>query len=77
MHSDSKSKYSEDDTIKMLECLIDIIFVFFFSCFFLAEKVSSILLAFLGNKWHPLIADIFLHLYEAELNDIQGDFTFN
>ena len=53
-HSDSKHKYSEDDIIKMLEFLVDNIFVV---C---AGKV------FVGTNCAPLLADIFLYSFEAE-----------
>ena len=37
-HSDSKNKYSEDDTVKMLEFLVDNIVVVFF---FLPERLPA------------------------------------
>ena len=59
-HSDSKSKYSEDDIIKMLEFLVDNIFVVF------AGKVFQQTVGFpMGTNCAPLLADIFLYSYEA------------
>ena len=60
-HSDSQNKYSEDDIIKMLEFLVDNIFVVF------AGKVFQQILGILmGPNSTPLLADIFLYSYEAE-----------
>ena len=60
-HSDSKSKYSKDDIIKMLEFLVDNIFVVF------AEKSSSRQSAFQWVRIVPSsLADIFLYSYEAD-----------
>ena len=60
-HSDSKNKYTEDDIIKMLEFLVDNIFVVF------AEKVSQQIIGIpMGRNCAPLLADIFLYSYEAE-----------
>ena len=57
-HSDSKHKYSEDDIIKMLEFLVDNIF---------AGKVFQQIVGIpIGTNCAPLLADIFLYLYEAE-----------
>ena len=59
-HSDSKSKYSEDDIIKMLEFLVDNIFVVF------AGKVFQQTVGIpMGTNCAPLLADIFLYSYEA------------
>ena len=59
-HSDSKHKYSEDDTIKMLELLVDNIFVVF------AGKVFQQIVGIpMGTNCAPLLADIFLYSYEA------------
>ena len=61
-HSDSKSKYTEEDIIKMLEFLVDNIFVVF------AGKVFQQILGIpMGTNCAPLLADIFLYSYEAEL----------
>ena len=60
-HSDSKSKYSEDDIIKMLEFLVDNIFVVF------AGKVFQQTVGIpMGTNCAPLIADIILYSYEAD-----------
>ena len=60
-HSDSKSKYSEDDIIKMLEFLSDNIFVVF------AGKVFQQTVGIpMGTNRAPLLADIFLYSYEAD-----------
>ena len=56
-HSYSKNKYTEEDTIKMLEFLVDNIFVIF------AGKVFQ---QIIGIPMAPLLADIFLYSYEAE-----------
>ena len=60
-HSDSKHKYSEDDIIKMLEFLVDNIFVVF------AGKVFQQIVGIpMGTNCAPLLADLFLYSYEAE-----------
>ena len=60
-HSDSKSKYSEDDIIKMHEFLVDNIFVVF------AGKVFQQTVGIpMGTNCAPLLADIFLYSYEAD-----------
>ena len=60
-HSDSKSKYTEDDIIKMLEFLVDNIFVVF------AGKVFQQTVGIpMGTNCAPLLADIFLYSYEAD-----------
>ena len=60
-HSDSKSKYSEDDIIKMLEFRVDNIFVVF------AGKVFQQTVGIPnGTNCAPLLADIFLYSYEAD-----------
>ena len=56
-----KHKYSEDDIIKMLEFLVDNIFVVF------ARKVFQQIVGIpMGTNCAPLLADIFLYSYEAE-----------
>ena len=60
-HSDSKNKYSEDDIIKMLEFLIDNIFVVFPGKVF--QQIVGIPI---GTNCAPLLTDIFLYSYEAE-----------
>ena len=60
-HSDSKNKYTEEDIIKMLEFLVDNIFVVF------AGKVFQQIIGIpMGTKCAPLLADIFLYSHEAE-----------
>ena len=60
-HSDSKNKYSEDDIIKMIEFLVDNIFVVF------AGKIFQQLVGIpMGTNCAPLLTDIFLYSYEAE-----------
>ena len=60
-HSDSENEYSEDDMIKMLEFLVDNIFVVF------ARKVFQQIVGIpMGTNCAPLLADIFLYSYEAE-----------
>ena len=61
-HSDSKkNKYTEDDIINMLEFLVDNIFAVF------GGKVLQQIVGIpMGTNCAPLLADIFLYLYEAE-----------
>ena len=60
-HSDSKSKYTEEDIIRMLEFLVDNIFVVF------AGKVFQQIVGIpMGTNCAPLLADIFLYSYKAE-----------
>ena len=60
-HSDSKNKYPKDGIIKMLECLVDNIFVAF------AGKVSKQTVGIpIGTNSTPRLADIFLYSYEEE-----------
>ena len=60
-HSDSKSKYTEEDIIMMLEFLVDNIFVVF------AGKVFQPIIGIpMGTNCAPLLADLFLYSYEAE-----------
>ena len=57
----TKNKYSEDDIIKMLEFLVDNIFVVF------AGKVFQQTVGIpMGTNCAPLLADIFLFLYEGD-----------
>ena len=59
-HSDSYNKYSEDNLIKMLEFIVDNIFVVF------AEKVFQQTVGIpMGTNCAPLLADIFLYSHEA------------
>ena len=60
-HSDSKNKYTEEDIIRMLEFLVDNIFVVF------AGKVFQQIIGIpMGTNCAPLLADIFLYSYEVE-----------
>ena len=60
-HSDFKNKYSGHDIIKMLEFLVDNIFVVF------AGKVFQQIVGIpMGTNCAPLLADIFLYSYETE-----------
>ena len=60
-HSDSKSMYTEEDIVSMLEFLVDNIFVVF------AGKVFQQIIGIpMGTNCAPLLADIFLYSYEAE-----------
>ena len=60
-HSDSKNKYAKADITKMLEFLVDNIFVVF------AGKVFQQTVGIpMGTKCAPLLADIFLYSYEAD-----------
>ena len=59
--SDSKRKYTEEDITKMLEFLVANIFVVF------AGKVFEQIIGIpMDTSCAPLLADIFLHSYEAE-----------
>ena len=60
-HSDSKNKYTEEDIIKILEFLVDNIFMVFAGKVFL-----KIICIPMGTNCAPLLADIFLYSYEAE-----------
>ena len=59
-HSDSKSKYTEDDIIIMLEFLVDNSFVVFGGKVF--QQIVGIPM---GTNLAPLLVDIFLYSYEA------------
>ena len=59
-HSDAPQKYSDADVIKMLEYLIDNIFVFGGRIF---QQTIGIPM---GTNFAPLLADMFLYSYEAE-----------
>ena len=64
-HSESAKKFAETDIIKMLDLLIDNIFVMFGERVFqrtLAKRVGTICV--------PLLSDLSLYLYEADF--IQG-----
>ena len=60
-HSASKNKYTEEDIIKMLEFLVDKIFVVF-----VGKVFQQIIGIPMGTNCAPLLADIFLYSYEAE-----------
>ena len=60
-HSDSKSKYTQDDIIRILEFLVDNIFMVF-----VGKVFQQIIGIPMGTKCAPLLADIFLYSYEAE-----------
>ena len=60
-HSGSKSKYSDDDIIKMLEFVVDNIYVVFAGKVF--EQAVGIPM---GTNCSLLLADIFLYSYKAE-----------
>ena len=60
-NSDSKSKYTEEDIMEMLEFLVDNIFVVFKGKVF--QQITGIPM---GTNCAPLLADIFLDSYEAE-----------
>ena len=61
-HSYSKNKYTEEDIIKMLEFLVDNIFVV------VAGKVFQQIIGIpMSTNCAPLLADIFLCPYEAEI----------
>ena len=60
-HSDVPQKYSDADVIKMLEYLIDNIFVEFGGRIF-QQTISTPM----GTNCAPLLANLFLYLYEAE-----------
>ena len=60
-HSDLKSKYTEEDIKRMLEILVDNIFVVY------AGKVFQQIIGIpMGTNCAPLLDDIFLYSYEAE-----------
>ena len=60
-YSDSKSKYTVEDIIRMLEFLVDSIIVVFAGKVF--QQTISISM---GTDCAPLLADLFLYSYEAE-----------
>ena len=60
-HPDSKSKFTEDDIVNMLEFLVDNIFVVFGGKVF--QQIIDIPM---GTNIAPLLDDIFLQSYEAE-----------
>ena len=64
-HTDSNKKYSEEDIVRMLDFLIDNIFVEFGGRIF--QQTIGIPM---GTNCAPLLADLFLYSYEADF--IQG-----
>ena len=60
-HSDWKSKITEEDIIRILEFLVDNIFVVFTGKVF--QQIIGIPI---GTNCAPLLSDIFLYSYEAE-----------
>ena len=60
-HSEAKNKYTEDDVVRMLEFLIDNIYVEYGGLVF--QQVIGIPM---GTNCAPLLADLFLYSYEAE-----------
>ena len=60
-HSESKHKYTKDDIVRMIEFLIDNIFVESGGVIF--QQVIGIPM---GTNCAPLLADLFLYSYEAE-----------
>ena len=60
-HSDAKHKYKEDDIVRMINFLIDNIFV---ECG--GEIFQQVICIPMGTNCAPLLADIFLNSYEAE-----------
>ena len=67
MKEHSKNKYTEEDIIKMLEFLVDNIFVVF------AGKVFQQIIGIsMVTNCAPLLADIFPYSYETEFIQILG-----
>ena len=62
-HSDSKNKYTEEDIIKMLEFLVDNIFVVFAGKFF--QQIIGIPM---GTNCAPLLADMFSILVRSGIH---------
>ena len=60
--TNSKTCYSEEQVISMLEFLIENIFIFFGGTLF--QQVVGIPM---GTNCDPLLADLFLYSYESEL----------
>jgi len=63
--TNSKTKYTEDDIVNMINFFIDNIFIEFGGRIF--QQTVFILM---GTNCAPLLADLFLHSYEAEF--VQG-----
>ena len=62
-HSEAKNKYTEDDIVRMIEFLIDNIFVECGGCGVIFQQVIGIPV---GTNCAPLLTDLFLYSYEAE-----------
>jgi len=60
-HTNCKTKYTEDDIVNMINLLIDNIFIEFGGRVF--QQTVGIPM---GTNCAPLLADLFLHCYEAE-----------
>ena len=60
-HSKAKNKYTEDNIVRMIEFLMDNIFVE--SCGVIFQQVIGIPM---GTNCAPLLADLFFYSYEAE-----------
>ena len=60
-HSDSKRKYSEDDTVNALEFLVDIK-----KLCFVGEIFQQIIGIPMGTYYTSFLADIFLYSYEKD-----------
>ena len=58
--------FQKQDIIKMLQFLVDNIFVGFFFFFFAGKVFQQIVGIPMGTNYAPLLADIFLYSYEAE-----------
>ena len=64
-HSNGKHKYTENDIIRMIDFLIDNIFV---ECG--GEIFQQVIGIPMGTNCAPLLADLLLYSYEAEFNTI-------
>ena len=60
-HSEAKNKYTEGDIVRMIEFLVDIIFVECGGVIF-----QQVIWIPMGTNCAPLLADLFLYSYEAE-----------
>jgi len=59
-YTNSKTKYTEDDIVNMINFLIDNIFIFGGRIFQQTVGIP------MGTNCAPLLADLFLHSYKAE-----------
>jgi len=62
-HTNSKTKYTEEDIVNMINCLIDNIFIEFGGLIF--QQTVGILV---GTNCAPLLANLFLHSYKPSLS---------